>query len=282
MRFHRIIILPISLIPIISSQLDIFYGLDYICMQTEKYVRPLRHLTKVNVPEYMIQGGQNYRIIADHLGSPRFVVNSSTGAIVHQMNYDEFGNVANDTYPGFQPFGFAGGLYDRDTGIVRFGARDYDPVAGRWTAKDPIRFRGGDVNLYGYVFNDPVAFIDIDGLKVTFTGDVPTVTALQQAYNKVKTTKRGASLCKTLEDSSTTYNITGTTDDAYFDPSTNTVVVDPNFHPVVQTTNGPLPASTPSILGHEIGHAATGVGDTGPNNMDNVNQNENPIRQGLG
>ena len=30
------------------------------------------------------------------------------------------------TQPGLSPFGFAGGLYDDDTGLVRFGARDYD------------------------------------------------------------------------------------------------------------------------------------------------------------
>jgi len=35
------------------------------------------------------------------------------------------------TSTGFQPFGFAGGLYDRDTNLVRFGARDYDPETGR-------------------------------------------------------------------------------------------------------------------------------------------------------
>ncbi len=119
--------------------------------------------TKVNVPEYMIQGGQTYQIITDHLGSPRFVVNTSTGAIAQQMNYDEFGNVTSDTNPGFQPFGFAGGLYDRDTGLVRFGARDYDPVIGRWTAKDPIMFSGGDSNLYGYVIDDPINLIDVNG-----------------------------------------------------------------------------------------------------------------------
>jgi RHS repeat-associated core domain len=125
--------------------------------------------TKVNVPEYMIQGGVTYRIITDHLGSPRFVVNSSTGAIAQQMNYDEFGNITSDSNPGFQPFGFAGGLYDRDTGLVRFGARDYDPVTGRWTKKDPIGFRGGDMNLYGYVLNEPTSLTDYNGLTVTCT-----------------------------------------------------------------------------------------------------------------
>ncbi|MCB9610787.1 MAG: hypothetical protein H6716_29655, partial [Polyangiaceae bacterium] len=37
----------------------------------------------------------------------------------------------------FVPFGFAGGIHDADTGLVRFGARDYDAVTGRWTSKDP-------------------------------------------------------------------------------------------------------------------------------------------------
>ena len=61
------------------------------------------------------------------------------------------------------PFGFAGGLHDRDTGLVRFGYRDYDPEIGRWTAKDPIGFAGGDVDLMGYVQNDPVNWIDPTG-----------------------------------------------------------------------------------------------------------------------
>jgi RHS repeat-associated protein len=79
------------------------------------------------------------------------------------MDYDEFGRVLTDTNPGFQPFGFAGGLYDRDTGLVRFGARDYDAVTGRWTAKEPVGFRGGNPNLYGYSLADPLNLRDPDG-----------------------------------------------------------------------------------------------------------------------
>lgn len=84
--------------------------------------------------------------------------------IVQRLDYDEFGNMLNDTNPGFQPFGFAGGLYDQHTKLTRFGARDYDAETGRWTAKDPIRFRGRDTNLFGYTFNDPINFIDPLGL----------------------------------------------------------------------------------------------------------------------
>ncbi|MDN3513170.1 MAG: RHS repeat-associated core domain-containing protein [Candidatus Brocadia sp.] len=78
------------------------------------------------------------------------------------MDYDAFGNVTNDTNPGFQPFGFGGGIYDTHTKLVRFGARDYDADTGRWTAKDPSRFDGG-TNLFGYSFNDPVNYFDQNG-----------------------------------------------------------------------------------------------------------------------
>ena len=88
------------------------------------------------------------------------MVDTASGAISQRMDYDAFGNVIQDTSPGFQPFGFAGGLYDRDTGLVRFGARDYDAEVGRWTAKDPIGFAGEDANLYRYVAGDPINKLD--------------------------------------------------------------------------------------------------------------------------
>jgi len=102
------------------------------------------------------------------------VINLSTGVVVQALDYDAWGNVLLDTNPGFQPFGFAGGLYDRDTGLVRFGARDYDPVNGRWTAKDPIGFGGGLLNLYVYVGNEPINLLDPAGLEVTGTFDLAT------------------------------------------------------------------------------------------------------------
>jgi len=123
-------------------------------------------------PDYMVSGGVTYRIFSDHLGSPLLVVNTLTGAVAEQITYDEFGNVLSDTNPGFQPFGFAGGLYDLDTGLVRFGARDYDPKIGRWTAKDPLLFQGGDSNLYAYASNDPIDLVDSSGLDDWYSAAV--------------------------------------------------------------------------------------------------------------
>ena len=95
------------------------------------------------------------------------VVTDVNGTVVKRIDYDSFGNILNDTAPAFEvPFGFAGGLHDRDTGLVRFGYRDYDPEVGRWTAKDPIGFDGGDWDLYGYTLDGPINWIDPDGLSV--------------------------------------------------------------------------------------------------------------------
>ncbi|HEX2203455.1 MAG TPA: RHS repeat-associated core domain-containing protein, partial [Longimicrobium sp.] len=123
------------------------------------------YATRANVPDYMVKEGRTYRIVTDPRGSVRLVVDAATGAVAQRLDYDAFGRVLRDSNPGFQPFGFAGGLYDAETGLVRFGVRDYDAHAGRWTARDPIGFAGGDYNLYAYVRNDPVNFVDPSGLE---------------------------------------------------------------------------------------------------------------------
>ncbi|MDH5546605.1 MAG: peptidoglycan DD-metalloendopeptidase family protein [Gammaproteobacteria bacterium] len=138
--------------------------------------------SKPNVPDYMIKNGSTYRLLSDHLGSPILVIDVQTNTIAQQMAYDEFGNVIQDSNPGFQPFGFAGGIYDQHTQLTRFGARDYDAQSGRWTSKDPIRFQGGDTNLYGYVLGDSVNFFDPIGLT-TLPASGPITSRYGQRQN---------------------------------------------------------------------------------------------------
>ena len=64
-----------------------------------------------------------------------------------------------------------------DTKLTHFGYREYDPYTGKWTAKDPILFAGGDSNLYGYVLNDSVNLVDpegLSGLRIPFRYRPPT------------------------------------------------------------------------------------------------------------
>lgn len=125
--------------------------------------------SRTSTPELVVRAGKTYRLISDHLGSPRMVANISDPLDVpYRADYSAFGVVtpaqgyAVDSLD-WLVFGFAGGIYDRDTGLVRFGARDYDPSVGRWISKDPIGFDGGQTNLYVYVADDPVGQTDAAG-----------------------------------------------------------------------------------------------------------------------
>jgi RHS repeat-associated protein len=154
-----------------------------------KIISQFVYATRLNSPDSMIKNGVNFKIVHDQLGSVRMVVKVSTGEIISQIDYDEFGVVKSSTRLDFQPFGFAGGLYDQASELVRFGARDYDPVVGRWVSKDPsLFFNGGGVNLYGYSFNDPVNLIDVNGMYPDDPAYIPGPAGTQgvdpNAYNQ--------------------------------------------------------------------------------------------------
>ena len=109
-------------------------------------------------------------IHTDHLGSVRMLTtlqkNLHEAKVVQYIEYDSFGNPIICSNSGLRlPLGFAGGLNDPFTGFVRFGFRDYDPIVGRFTAKDPLGDTGGDHDLWDYCVDDPVSMIDPEGLK---------------------------------------------------------------------------------------------------------------------
>jgi len=136
------------------------------------------------MPISMTMGADKYYLHYNQVGSLR-AISDSSGNIIKEVVYDTFGNILSDSNEAFKvPFGFAGGLYDSDTKLTRFGYRDYDAYTGKWTAKDPIGFGGGDSNLYGYVLGDPVNWIDEDGLSKTkgiLKGDDPYLQQLKKA-----------------------------------------------------------------------------------------------------
>jgi RHS repeat-associated protein len=102
-----------------------------------------------------------YYYHADGLGSITGL-SDATGTMVQTYGYDAFGNVTA-TGGVSQPFMFTGREYDSETGMYFYRARYYDPAVGRFVTKDPIGFAGGDVNLYTYIQNDPVNYIDPEG-----------------------------------------------------------------------------------------------------------------------
>ena len=125
----------------------------------------------LNIPRYdgdghlfaIDRGGSRAYVATDHLGSPR-VITDAAGATLRTIEYDAFGQVTGGTGDFRLPIGYAGGLSDPVTGLVRFGKRDYEPASGRWTAEDPTFFAGSPGNLYAYVGSNPTTLTDPTGL----------------------------------------------------------------------------------------------------------------------
>ncbi len=128
------------------------------------------------MPASVETDGTTYYLHYDQVGS-LVALTDTDGGILKRVVYDSFGNILTDTKPAFSVLCFAGGLYDADTGLVRFGYRDYDPETGRWTSKDPIGFDGGDTDLYGYCGCDPVRLVDPKGLFLPLFLAPPVIAA---------------------------------------------------------------------------------------------------------
>jgi len=115
------------------------------------------------------QGGKVYYYQKDGLGSV-VALTDEAGQVVQSYEYDSFGKIVNQTGSIRNPFTYTGREYDEETGLYFYRARYYDPNAGRFFTKDPIGFAAGDVNLYRYVYNNPVNKVDPLGLQAKKTG----------------------------------------------------------------------------------------------------------------
>jgi RHS repeat-associated protein len=107
-----------------------------------------------------VQTGNDVKyFLADHLGSTNALTDAS-GNLSSSVSYDSFGNATGNLSTRYQ---FTGREFDNFTGLQYSRARWYDANLGRFISEDPIGFAGGDINLYGYVKNNPVNFIDSTG-----------------------------------------------------------------------------------------------------------------------
>lgn len=128
-------------------------------------------------------------ILTDHLGTPVAMTNAG-GATVWEIETRSFGDAASIVGTGSLNIRFPGQYFDGETGLHQNGRRDYDPGRGRYIQKDPIGFKGGDVNLYAYVGNDPINWIDPTGLtkggKQKITGNDPLTDGISKSSSKAE------------------------------------------------------------------------------------------------
>ena len=103
--------------------------------------------------------GQASYFLADHLGSTNALIDAS-GTITSQTNYDAFGN---QTATLATRYGYTGRERDDATGLMYYRARQYSPDLGRFISEDPKGFGGGDINQYGYVWNNAANLADPSG-----------------------------------------------------------------------------------------------------------------------
>lgn len=109
-----------------------------------------------------------YFYTRDHLGSVRELIDAN-GNVRARYAYDAWGRSTKLEGDLETDFGFAGMFWSGEVGLFLTHFRAYDPELGRWLSRDPLPgaelFQGP--NLYAYVLNDPVTFIDPKGLART-------------------------------------------------------------------------------------------------------------------
>lgn len=111
-------------------------------------------------------------------------ITNDQGDIVQRYGYEAFGQLtaSDPTFDNF--YTYTGREYDKETGLYYYRARYYDAMEGRFISKDPIGFRSGTTNLYSYVGNNPIRYIDPWGENQSIW-DVAPLNREVRAYEKV-------------------------------------------------------------------------------------------------
>jgi RHS repeat-associated protein len=114
-----------------------------------------------------------YNLFTDGLGSTLSLLDAS-GNVQSEYSYGAFGATASTGTASTNASQYTGREND-GTGLYYYRARYYSPALQRFISEDPIGFKGGDFNLYAYVGNNPINFVDPlgeDTLQVALSGSI--------------------------------------------------------------------------------------------------------------
>ena len=136
----------------------------------------------IDEPVMMVNSSGTYYYHQNNLYSVAALTAASDGSLKECYAYTPYGEPTVFSYSGGtltditatpsswlgNPFLFTGRRYDTETGLQYSRARYYSSALGRFLSRDPIGYKGG-VNLYEYVNDMPVGYIDPFGLEPTAT-----------------------------------------------------------------------------------------------------------------
>jgi RHS repeat-associated protein len=107
----------------------------------------------------------------DHLGNVRvsYIVTNNVLNILEENNYYPFGmkhSPCNESLPSSYKYKYNGKELQDELGLnmYDYGARNYDPALGRWMNVDPLAEEFPSWSPYSFVFNNPLRFVDPDGM----------------------------------------------------------------------------------------------------------------------
>ncbi len=152
------------------------YDGDQVLLQyDETNTRTHRYVYGTGIDELLLVETPDdfFWTLDDYLGSIRHARNED-GSEGFTREYDSFGNITEETqFDAQNPvdviFGYTGREFDEETGLQYNRARYYNPGTGRFISNDPSGFAGGDANLYRYVGNSPIIFVDPSGLSGVYS-----------------------------------------------------------------------------------------------------------------
>ena len=162
-------------------------SVDYILDQTQMYNNLLESIqvdgqdsmsNPIESEDYTWLGNElvmadETAILSGRLGTPE----RGIGAYEHAFGYDEFGvpdiaNMSEETkihgVTGELPLGFTGYMRDDISDTLFAQAREYMPEIGRFMGRDILKGRveqPRSLNEYAYCHNDPVGFVDLNGME---------------------------------------------------------------------------------------------------------------------
>ena len=137
------------------------------CDMTRWYVRGLgiaEGIGDVIAEVEVLDSPKPHYYLSNHRGDTLVVLNPD-GAANSTFRYDAFGNCYEKTGPFIPRYTFSTKEYLSDAKLYSFMYRFYDPVAGRWTQRDPIDYQDSS-NLYQFCGNNPVNSTDADGREL--------------------------------------------------------------------------------------------------------------------